>query len=525
MLTADPRTPSRSGAILMLRLDRQADTPLSDQIYAGIRAAIESGRLHSGAPLPSSRALARDLGVARSTIVLAYDHLRKEGYVDGALGRVNRVTARAHTSSMRGDRLANRAGLALSERRESKGPALSERSESKGLSRRGARIAAMPFDGLSGITETPRAFRTGVPALDLFPVGIWQTLLARAWRRSSPRALGYGDPFGYAPLRQAISHYLGSARGLSCSEEQILICAGSQQAINLCAQIAFDPGDAVWMEDPGYAVARHALTVHEARIVPVPVDDAGLDVEAGIHAAPDARLAYVTPARQCPLGVTMSVSRREQLLAWARAAEAWILEDDYDAELRYASRPPAPLRTFDADGRVIFAGTFSKILFPALRLGYLVVPPRLVEVFRRLRVLADFTSPYLLQAAVAEFITEGHFERHIRRMRTLYQRRQALLVHVLKRRLGGRIDVASADAGMNLVVWLPPYLDDRRVVAEAKRHDLDLMPLSALTVAHHRRPGLLLGFGGISEREIVEGVDRLERVLDVMLRSSTRRSG
>jgi GntR family transcriptional regulator/MocR family aminotransferase len=312
---------------------------------------------------------------------------------------------------------------------------------------------------------------------------------------------------------------------LSCGEEQILVCAGSQQAINLCAQLAFDPGDAVWMEDPGYAVARHALAVHEARIVPVPVDDAGLDVAAGIDAAPRARLAYVTPARQCPLGVTMSVARREELLAWARAADAWVLEDDYDAELRYASRPPAPLWTLDPDGRVIFAGTFSKILFPALRLGYLVVPPRLVDVFRRVRVLADFTSPYLLQAAVAAFITEGHFERHIRRMRTLYQRRQELLVHVLKRRLGGKIDVASADAGMNLVVWLPPSLDDRLVVAEAKRHGLDLMPLSALTVAHHRRPGLLLGFGGISEREIVEGVDRLERVLGVMLRSSTRRSG
>ena len=502
MLTAERHTPTRSGAILMVRLDRHADTPLSDQIYAGIRAAIENGRLLSGAPLPSSRALARDLGVARSTIILAYDHLRKEGFVDGALGRVNRVvTLRAEAFSPRPVRVSTRAETAHAP-----------------LSRRGARIAAMPFDGFSGITETPRAFRTGVPALDLFPVGIWQKLLMRAWRRSSPRALGYGDPFGYAPLRRAISQYLRSARGLSCSEDQILICAGSQQGINLCAQLTFDPGDAVWMEDPGYAVARHALAVNEARIVPVPVDDAGLDVRAGIQAAPGARLAYVTPARQCPLGVTMSLARREELLAWARAAAAWILEDDYDAELRYASRPPAPLWTFDPDGRVIFAGTFSKILFPALRLGYLVVPSQLVETFRRVRVLADFTSPYLLQAAVAEFITEGHFERHIRRMRTLYQRRQELLVHVLKRRLGERIDLTSSDAGMNLVVWLPPHLDDRLVVAEAKKYDLDLMPLSALTVAHYRRPGLLLGFGGIQEREIIEGVDRLERVLRAMSR-------
>jgi GntR family transcriptional regulator / MocR family aminotransferase len=501
MLTAEKPTSTRSGAILLVRLDRQSSRPLSDQIYSGIRTAIETGRLVSGASLPSSRALARDLGVARSTIILAYEHLRKEGFVDGALGRVHRVIARAESP---------RAGPVRTPGRAEPTPAP--------LSRRGARIAAMPFDGFSGITETPRAFRTGVPALDLFPVGIWQKLLARAWRRSSTRALGYGDPLGYLPLRQAIGQYLRSARGLLCHEDQILICAGSQQAINLCAQLTFDPGDAVWMEDPGYAVARHALAVNEARIVPVPVDGAGLDVRAGIEAAPRARLAYVTPARQCPLGVTMSIARREALLAWARASDAWILEDDYDAELRYASRPPAPLWTLDPNGRVIFVGTLSKILFPALRLGYIVVPPPLVEAFRRLRVLSDFASPNLLQATVAEFITEGHFERHIRRMRTLYQRRQELLVHVLKKRLGDRVEVASSDAGMNLVVWLPPHLDDRLVVAEAKRHDLDLMPLSALTVAHHRRPGLLLGFGGIQEREIVEGVDRLERVLRLIRR-------
>ena len=259
-----------------------------------------------------------------------------------------------------------------------------------------------------------------------------------AWPRSSPRALGYGDPLGYPPLRKAIAQYLRSARGLRCGDDQIVICAGSQQAINLCAHLSFDPGDSVWMEDPGYAIARHVLTVNQAHIVPVPVDESGIDVEAGIRLAPNARLAYVTPARQCPLGVTMSTSRRESLLAWARAADAWILEDDYDSELRYASRPPAPLASSDTTGHVIFAGTLSKIIFPALRLGYLVVPSGLVEPFRRLRVLSDFASPYLLQATVAEFISEGHFERHIRRMRTLYQRRQELLVRMLQKRLAGK---------------------------------------------------------------------------------------
>ena len=496
MFSAAHRTSTPSSAILLVALDRQCTKPLSEQIYASIKTAIETGRLRTGAPLPSSRSLARDLGVARSTVMLAYEHLRKEGYLDGGLGRVNRVRERVVPVRRPAVRVLRRAD----------GPALA-------LSRRGQHVMQLPLDGLQGIMETPRAFRTGVPALDLFPIATWQKLLSRAWRKSSPRALGYGDPFGYAPLRQAIGQYLRSARGLQCNEEQILICAGSQQAINLCAHLSCDPGDKVWMEDPGYIGARNALVVNEAHLVPVPVDEFGIDVQAGIEAAPDARLAYVTPARQCPLGVTMNVGRREALIAWARSANAWILEDDYDSELRYASRPPAPLWTMDPNGHVVFVGTLSKIMFPALRLGYMVIPPGLIEAFRRVRVLSDFTSPYLLQAAVAEFIREGHFERHIRRMRTLYQRRHELLVHLLKKRLGSRIEVASADAGMNVVVWLPSHLDDRAVAAEAKHYDLDLLPLSALTITHLRRPGLLLGFGGIQEREIAEGVDRLERVL------------
>jgi GntR family transcriptional regulator/MocR family aminotransferase len=496
MFSAAHRTTTPSSAILLIALDRQSGKPLSEQIYAGIRTAIESGRLRTGAPLPSSRSLARDLGVARSTVMLAYEHLRKEGYLDGALGRVNRVSERVLP--------ARRPAVRVMRRADAEPPA---------LSRRGTRVTQLVLDGLQGIMETPRAFRTGVPALDLFPIATWQKLLSRAWRRSSPRALGYGDAFGYVPLRQAIGQYLRSARGLLCSEDQILVCAGSQQAINLCAHLAFDPGDSVWIEDPGYPGARNAFTMNEARLVPVPVDQSGIDVQAGIAAAPDARLAYVTPARQCPLGVTMSVTRREALLAWARSANAWIFEDDYDSELRYASQPPPPLWTMDPNGRVVFVGTLSKIMFPALRLGYMVVPPSLVAAFRRARLICDFTSPYLLQAAVAEFIMEGHFERHIRRMRTLYQRRHDLLVHMLKKRLGSRIEVASAQAGMNLVVWLQSHVDDRLVALEAKQHDLDLLPLSALTMAHPRQPGLLLGFGGIQERDIIEGVDRLERVL------------
>lgn len=495
MSFTESRRSARSGAILLLQLDRRSPARLSDQIYGGIKTAIESGRLRAGASLPSSRSLARDLGVARSTVILAFDHLRKEGFLAGVVGRVNRVTPR---------RLRPTVPMITATQA---GPAQAP------LSGRAQRLVQMPFEGFSGITETPRAFRTGVPALDLFPVGIWQRLLARAWRRSSARALGYGDALGHAGLRRAIAEYLRSARGFQCGDEQVVICAGSQQGINLCAQLTFDPGDDVWFEDPGYAVARHALTVNQARIVPVPVDDSGLDVAAGIRSAPAARLAYVTPARQCPLGVTMSADRRHALLAWARTANAWILEDDYDSELRYASHPAVPLAATDPGGRVILAGTFSKVMFPALRLGYLVLPPDLIEPVRRLRVLADFTSPDLLQAAMAEFMIEGHFERHIRRMRTLYQRRHELLVQLLQQKLRGAVGIAPSDAGMNLVIWLPPHLDDRVIAEAAKTVNLDLFPLSTVTMARHRRPGLLLGFGGIHDDEIRDGVEKLERVL------------
>jgi GntR family transcriptional regulator/MocR family aminotransferase len=494
MSFADTPTSTRSGAILMVRVDRASATPLAEQIYGSIKTAIEAGRLRAGAPLPSSRALARDLGVARSTIILAFEHLRKEGFVDGRLGRVNCVRRGAVLSRPPVHRL----------KRAATAPPLSARA---------ARMAALPPEWFRDYTDTPRAFRTGVPALDLFPVGIWQKVLASAWRRSTPRSLGYGDPHGYKPLRRAIGEYLRSARGLQCHEDQILICAGSQQAIQLCAQLLFDPGDAAWMEEPGYTIARYALSMNGARVVPVPVDAQGLDVRAGVAAAPEARVAYVTPAKQLPLGVTMSPSRREELLAWANAADAYVIEDDYDSELRYATSPPAPLATLDAHGRVIFIGTLSKILYPSLRVGYMVVPPPLVEIFRRARVLTDFSSPALVQAALTEFITAGHFERHIRRMRTVYHRRQQLLLHGLKTRLGPRIEFAYTDAGMNLVMWLPRHLDDRRVAAEGAAHGLDLTTLSAFAMSPQQRPGLLLGFGGIPDQEIIEGVARLERLL------------
>ena len=334
MLTAEKPTSTRSGAILLVRLDRQSSRPLSDQIVLGHQDSHRDGQARFGRVASVLTGTGtRSGGRPQHDHPGVYEHLRKEGFVDGALGRVHRVIARAESP---------RAGPVRTPGRAEPTPAP--------LSRRGARIAAMPFDGFSGITETPRAFRTGVPALDLFPVGIWQKLLARAWRRSSTRALGYGDPLGYLPLRQAIGQYPRSARGLLCHEDQILICAGSQQAINLCAQLTFDPGDAVWMEDPGYCGARQApsrSTKHAS--FRTRWTARGSTSPAGIEAAPRARSwRIVTPARQCPLGVTMSDARRDSA---ARRGPPSVGRLDprrrLRRELRYASRPPAPLWTRD----------------------------------------------------------------------------------------------------------------------------------------------------------------------------------
>jgi GntR family transcriptional regulator / MocR family aminotransferase len=495
------------GRILHVCVDPTSRETLYRQIYQQVRRAILDGSLPPGTALPSSRALADDLSVSRATVIQAYEQLGAEGYVKGRIGAATSVTAtithRLHTPSP----------VMLD---ESGGPG---RRRAR-VSARGAAIEALSLDALQGIGETPRAFRTGVPALDLFPTELWGRLLARRWRQSSPRCLGYGDPFGFLPLRKAIAGYLRSARGVRCEPEQILMCAGSQQAIDLTLRVLLDPGDRVWLEDPGYPGVRNALIGHGAEIVPVRVDGEGLDVPQGLALAPDARLAFITPARQVPLGVALSLSRRLDLLQWAATSNAWIFEDDYDGEFRYASTPLSALQGLDEAGTVIYAGTFSKLMFPAMRLGYLVVPPALHDAFWKARMIAGFSSAYLEQAAMADFIGEGHFERHIRRMRVLYQSRQEMLVALLRRRLSGLVDVAPSDAGMNLTAWLRINVSDRRVAQVAAAHGVDLLPISAFAIGTPPPSGLLLGFGGVREPELRDGVERLAKAFAALTHPS-----
>ena len=496
---------ARRGRILAVAIDQKSGQPLYRQIYSHVRQCILDGRLAPGARLPSTRQLAADLRVSRSTAVQAYEQLRAEGYIEGLGGAETRVSGALPDSFVRAaPREADQSAVSL---RSSLVPSARARATVSAMRR-----ATPPF-GLG-----PRAFRAGVPAVDVFPVDTWGRIMARRWSRTPARDLAYGDSFGYRPLREAVADYLRAARGVRCTADQVMITAGSQQALDLVSRVLLDPGDKVWLEDPGYHGARGAFTAAGANIIPVPVDQDGLDVMAGRTLAPDARLAFVTPSRQLPLGSTMSLPRRLSLLEWAVASRAAIFEDDYDSEFRYASRPLPALQGLDRAGCVLYAGTFSKVTFPSMRLGYLVVPPALVDVFGAARHFIDFHSPFLEQAVMTDFIVEGHFERHIRRMRAIYHERQVLLVNLARERLGGLLDVRPADAGMTVVGWLGGGLDDVATARAAERAGLHVLPLSPLAV-RPMPPALLLGYAGVRDDEIRDGVNRLAIVLEQAVRS------
>jgi GntR family transcriptional regulator/MocR family aminotransferase len=329
--------------------------------------------------------------------------------------------------------------------------------------------------------------------------------------------LGYARGAGVPALRQAIAAYLGAARGVNCDAAQVIVVAGGQAGLDLAARLLLDPDDPVWIEEPGYLGARGALIAAGARLVPVRVDADGLDVASGARACPNARLAYVTPSHQFPLGMTMPLARRLELLEWAAAAGAWILEDDYDSEYRYSGRPVAAMQGIDPAGRVIYLGTFSKTIFPALRAGYLVVPPALVDPFTAAIRQTGHTVPAALQAALADFLGEGHFAAHIRRTRALYAARQARLVTALERHLGGALEVRAAEAGLQLPARLLVDVDDRALSAAADAAGVIAPPLSIYHLGRVTQRGFVLGYAGVPEREIDRGVETLARAVESVL--------
>jgi GntR family transcriptional regulator / MocR family aminotransferase len=484
-----------------IELDAASEMPLYKQLYERLRSAILTGQLEGGAPLPSTRALAHELGVSRTTTILAYEQLVLEGYLESRKGQGTSVACQLPAF------LAYRRTTSTPSTRMDTGVPVVR------LAARVRSLQQMPYPKRVG-QRSSGVFRGGEPALDLFPYDVWARLIARHARQSLRAYAHYQPPTGYEPLRAAIAAHIGITRGVRCTPEQIILTAGSQGALDLAARTLLDPGEAAWLENPGYFGARGALLAAGARLVPVPVDEQGLMVEIGQQRCPLARLVSTSPSNQAPTGVTMSLSRRLALLDWAREAGAWILEDDYDSEYRFGGRPLEALQGLDHAGQVLYIGTFSKVLFPSLRLGYLVAPSDLIEPLLAVRRCIDGYPPMLEQMALCDFLTEGHYARHLRQMLSLYRRRRDLLRHELHLHLGGLLEVHLPEAGMHLVGWLPPGKDDQRAAELAAGAGIEVIAISRYCLEPLPRGGLVFGYASANEEATASGVKRLAAVLE-----------
>lgn len=471
-------------------LDPSAVVPLYRQIYERFRRAIANGALQPGDRIPSARALTRELGLARGTIEAAYSLLAAEGYVQAR----------------------GQAGTIVTPDLKLRTPARAVRPPVSGR----LSLSDIEFP----VTSIP-PFQMGLPALDAFPRKIWARLGARYWRAMQGAELAYPPPQGSAALRDEIATYLHVSRGIACSPSQIFITSGYRETVALVIRALLKAGDRVWLEDPGYPPTRELLQQAGLAAVPIPVDEDGLNVRVGIETAPRAKAAVVTPAHQSPLCVSLALPRRLELLDWASRARAWIIEDDYDGEYRYVSRPLPALKSLDRDGRVLYAGTFSKVLFPGLRLAYLVVPESEVERFHRIQQVFGGGTPAHTQAIVTAFITEGHFGRHIQRMRKLYGERREATAAGLAAVLGNRVRIAPQPGGMHLVLHLQRPLRDEAI---ARRMTADGLYAQALSTWRSDVPGerksrtdpsaLLLNFTNVDSREAAETLGR--RILGLL---------
>jgi GntR family transcriptional regulator / MocR family aminotransferase len=483
---------------LFLRIDRESASTLRQQLYAEIRRAILDGVLAPGTRVPSTRALAQDLGISRTTIVEAFDQLMNEGYLEGQHGSGTYVPE-----------------VLPDDRRQIRAQSLKPSHGHPPVSARGAALASMPPLAVR-IAGPPRPFRLGVPALDLFPLKLWSRLMNRKLRWATLGTFDYNHAAGLRELREAIAGRVRSARGARCSADQVIIVAGAQRGLEVLCQVLLDPGDDAWMEDPGFTGARSAFTAAGARIHPVRVDEDGIDVETLARQATGARLVYVTPSHQFPLGIPMSLSRRLALLEWATRARAWIVEDDYDSDFWFGTRAIPCLHGLDVDERVIYVGSFSKALFPSLRLGFLIVPPDLQQTFIATRRACDVHPPVLDQAVVAELITEGHFDRHIRRMRAAYTERLEALVEAADRHCRGALRLRPVRTGLHAVADLED-VDAEPLAEEAAARGVELMPLSAYFLEPHTRStSVVLGFASATPEALNRGMERLAAAIDVV---------
>jgi len=487
-----------AGFLPSIALDTDGGVPMCEQLSEWFRRAIMDGRLQPGQRVPSTRGLAKELRISRIPVLSAYEQLYAEGYLETFVGAGTCVARSILGDALKPAHVTVRA---------------SRRSSGQGAPRRLSQRVAVLRTPPQTWANNHGAFRVGLPAIDHFPIAAWSKLVHRHAHRPPIGHMVYGTPMGHLPLREAIAEYLGTVRAVRCDASQILITTGSQHGLQICAHALLEAKDRVWMEDPGYPGARQAFRTVGAQIVPVPVDDEGLNVDEGMRLGRNARAVYISPSHQFPLGVTMSASRRMQVLNWAARTGAWIIEDDYDSEYRFGGRPLASLQGMDADDRVIYLGTFSKVMFPALRVGYVVIPKDLVAAFAIVRDAFDTFSSTLYQAALCDFIRDGHFARHIRRMRALYQERRNALLEAIDQVKDGKLEVIGTNAGMQLTALLPPGVNDVALSIETAKLGISTRPLSICYAAPPPRGGVILGYPGASVPEIQDGVRKLRSCL------------
>jgi GntR family transcriptional regulator / MocR family aminotransferase len=461
-----------------LDIDKGSGTSIQQQLYDRIRAAIMEGRMQSGERVPSTRSLAAQLGVARGTIDLTYARLTGEGY----------LVARGQRGTVVSSELRSNISSAATTT-----PPISARAPAP--------------------DEPPLPLRLGLPALDLFPRKVWVRLAAREARKLSAESLSFSYPMGLPALREAIVAYLAVARGIVCRPEQVIVTSGYQGAQNLVASLILKPDDQVWLEDPGYVFAQKAFASLAMRVVPIPVDGEGLCVAYARDNHEGARLAVVTPTHQFPLGMPLSLPRRQALLAWASECDAWVLEDDYDCEFHYSGHKPAALKSIDAMDRAFYAGSFSKTLFPSLRLGYLVLPRVFIDAAERTCQMLHRGAAGFEQSVATAFMSEGYFARHLRRMRAHYRARRKALVDEMERQFGNDVQISLQPGGLHILARFPDHGPDVELARQARRHGLTTIPLSGRSLRHSAGEGLLMSFTNIREDEAADVVTLLRQAM------------
>jgi len=490
------RKKSASALLALLEEDGPQRIPLTLQLQNAVRRLIIDGHLSEGERLPSTRMMASDLGVARDTVEGAYQHLEMEGFLERRMGSGTFVTASEH-------RFIGHHRSSGRNRTNRSGPGFAE------LSRRGQAIARS-----GGVPDHawPKPFAV-LPDVQSFPLETWLRLNAKVIRNIKRETLLYADPMGYPPLREEIARYLGAHRGVECSAEQIVVLNSSQQALGLIASMLVEPGEHVGLEEPGYHGARQVFCAAGLKLHSIPVDEDGMSNDRVEKLGSDIRAVYVTPSHQYPLGATLSLQRRLALVRWAERTRGWIIEDDYDSEFRYDARPIAAIQSLAPSGRVLYVGTFSKVLFPGLRLAYLVLPPSLVPAFVSARTLVDGHTAVISQAVLNEFMREGHFTTHIRRMRQIYHARRDAFVEAFEKHLSPFASLIFPSGGLHLTALLNDEIDEASSVSVAARHAIELPTLRRLYAGSKGRQGWLMGFAALAPGEAEQAMRKLAKGL------------